>query len=359
MSAQSARLALPFLLPAQAQKHVTHNEALERLDLIVQIGVEGFGSTTPPANPQEGQIWALGPGPVGDWAGQGGRLAARTGNGWQFITPGTGWIACAGRDLRVFAGNVWVHPDPGALQNLPGLGVNTSSDMTNRLAVTAPATLLSHEGAGHQLKINKASATDTASLLFQTGWSGRAEIGSAGSDDFAIKVSADGVNWQSALVADKDDGVVKCLAGMLIDEQLAFHRGNILGTVSHSGGIPTGAILQRGSNSNGQFVRFADGTQICWTNFGDYLTHAFKRGEVEVSSPGASLAYPAAFSHMPRIQWEIDPDLPAQSYAFAVRPAGHTEPLTQTSNYRIIAARDWTDPADRPRARAIATGRWF
>jgi hypothetical protein len=44
----------------------------------------------------------------------------------------------------------------------------------------------------------------------------------------------------------------------------AFRRGNILGTVSQSGGVPTGAIIQRGSNANGEFVRYADGTQICW-----------------------------------------------------------------------------------------------
>jgi len=44
----------------------------------------------------------------------------------------------------------------------------------------------------------------------------------------------------------------------------AFRRGNILGTVSQVGGIPTGAIIERGSNANGEYVRFADGTQICW-----------------------------------------------------------------------------------------------
>ncbi|ETU80520.1 hypothetical protein Q094_06066, partial [Pseudomonas aeruginosa PS42] len=42
-----------------------------------------------------------------------------------------------------------------------------------------------------------------------------------------------------------------------------FHTGNILGTVSQSGGAPTGAIIERGSNANGEYVRFADGTQIC------------------------------------------------------------------------------------------------
>lgn len=40
-------------------------------------------------------------------------------------------------------------------------------------------------------------------------------------------------------------------------------RADILGTVSQSGGVPTGAIIEKGSNSNGEYVRFADGTQIC------------------------------------------------------------------------------------------------
>lgn len=43
----------------------------------------------------------------------------------------------------------------------------------------------------------------------------------------------------------------------------SYDQGNILGTVSQSGGTPTGAVIQRGSNGNGEFVRFADGTQIC------------------------------------------------------------------------------------------------
>lgn len=43
-----------------------------------------------------------------------------------------------------------------------------------------------------------------------------------------------------------------------------FDTGNILGPVSQSGGIPTGAIIERGNNANGEYVRYADGTQICW-----------------------------------------------------------------------------------------------
>jgi hypothetical protein len=42
-----------------------------------------------------------------------------------------------------------------------------------------------------------------------------------------------------------------------------FNQGNIVGTVSESSGVPTGAIIERGSNANGEFVKYADGTMIC------------------------------------------------------------------------------------------------
>jgi len=40
----------------------------------------------------------------------------------------------------------------------------------------------------------------------------------------------------------------------------------ILGLVAQSGGVPTGSIVERGSNSNGEYVKFADGTLMCWMN---------------------------------------------------------------------------------------------
>ena len=51
MSDSSALLSLPYLMPAQAQKHVTHNEAIRMLDVFVQLTVEGFGATVPPVAP--------------------------------------------------------------------------------------------------------------------------------------------------------------------------------------------------------------------------------------------------------------------------------------------------------------------
>ena len=54
MSDTSTHLGLPYLLAAQAQKHVTHNEALRLLDAMVQLSVLDRTRTTPPASPVDG-----------------------------------------------------------------------------------------------------------------------------------------------------------------------------------------------------------------------------------------------------------------------------------------------------------------
>lgn len=220
MSELSSRLGLPFLMPAQAQKHVTHNEALERLDLLVQLVVEGFDATTPPTTPQSGQVWALGAGATGDWSGQDGTLAAWQGGGWQFIAPQPGWCAASATDLRLWTGATWQPIGPTNFDNLAGVGINASADAMNKLAVAAAASLFNHDGAGHQMKVNKAAPGDTASLLFQTGFSGRAEMGVLGTDDFAVKVSADGATWATGLVVDRVTGRVTCPAGLTVDATL-------------------------------------------------------------------------------------------------------------------------------------------
>lgn len=207
MSELSARLSLPYMQAAQAQKHVTHNEALERLDLLVQLTVQAFDAATPPASPEDGQIWALGAAPSGDWAMHPLELAAWSNGGWLFIAPQPGWRAALGSELRIWSGTSWQGQTP-ALDNVPGLGIMASHDANNRLVVAAEASLLTHAGGGHQLKINKADVPDTGSLLFQTGFSGRAEMGLAGSDDFSFKVSTDGSAWQTAIAIDAASGDV-------------------------------------------------------------------------------------------------------------------------------------------------------
>jgi Protein of unknown function (DUF2793) len=202
-------LSLPLILPAQAQKHVTHNEALVALDLIVQLAVLNRTLTSAPALPSVGDRHIVSAGATGPWAGQAGRIALFSETGWQFTQALPGWRAhvLAEGQTAVFDGVAWKTLSESPL-TVPQLGVAATADAVNRLAVAAPATLLNHAGSGHQLKLNKATAADTASLLFQTGFGGRAEMGTAGADDFSVKVSADGSGWFTALEADAATGEV-------------------------------------------------------------------------------------------------------------------------------------------------------
>lgn len=198
MTEQTVNLALPYILSSQAQKHVTHNEALRRLDGIVQLVIQSEISA-PPGSPAEGVCHAIGAAPSGAWAGKAGKIALFEDGAWIYLTPRTGWIAWFADAARqkIWTGSAWA--DLLAESTIPQLGVNTSADTTNRLVVSSAATLLNHAGAGHQLKINKADDAETGSLMFQTGFSGRAEMGLSGSDDFEVKVSADGSSWATAL----------------------------------------------------------------------------------------------------------------------------------------------------------------
>jgi hypothetical protein len=56
-----------------------------------------------------------------------------------------------------------------------------------------------------------------------------------------------------------------------------YNQSNIVGTVSESAGVPTGAIIESGSNANGEYVKYADGTLMCWQEWAvesmaDYTT---------------------------------------------------------------------------------------
>jgi hypothetical protein len=78
MIEQSARFALPFLLPGQAQKEAYHNEALTILDGVVHAAVEGAPLAVPPESPTAGQSWIVGAGASGAWSGQAQKLAIWT-----------------------------------------------------------------------------------------------------------------------------------------------------------------------------------------------------------------------------------------------------------------------------------------
>ena len=82
----TARLALPLLAAGQAQKEITHNEALTLLDAALAPVVEGGMRDVPPVAPVVGQCWLVGASASGAWAGQSAALACWTSGGWRFVT---------------------------------------------------------------------------------------------------------------------------------------------------------------------------------------------------------------------------------------------------------------------------------
>lgn len=215
MSNKTALQLLPLIQPSQAQKDVTHNAALAVLDVLVQTSAISRTLTAPPGGVVAGACYIVANGATGDWLGQDRTVAVYSGSFWDFYIPKTGWRVWLEAETTeaVFDGAVWT-TSADRTERVAALGISATADDTNRLTVSADATLLTNAGAGHQLKINKAHSADTASLLFQTGFSGRAEMGNVGNDDFVLKVSANGTTFLTGLTIEAATGRVLASHGI-------------------------------------------------------------------------------------------------------------------------------------------------
>ena len=203
-------LNLPYIDAAQAQKHVTHNQALSLLDALVQAMVLDRTLASPPASPANGARYIVAAGAGGPWTGHANAIAAFQDGAWAFLPPQQGWLVWIANEARLVAwsGATWTIASLASVNPVGLVGVNATADTTNRFTVKSDASLFDNVGAGHQAKLNKAAAGNTASFLFQTGYSGRAEIGLVGDDNFHFKVSADGSAWHEALIIDRSSGAV-------------------------------------------------------------------------------------------------------------------------------------------------------
>ncbi len=115
------------------------------------------------------------------WSGSSGLVAAFQDGARTFFTPRIGWTAwvAAVNALYDYQGTGWVNVT-SLSTTVPLLGVNA----TNRFAVSSSAVLFNHAGSDHRTFVNKAAVASTASVVYQDAFSGRAEVGLTGDDNF-------------------------------------------------------------------------------------------------------------------------------------------------------------------------------
>ncbi len=113
MADTTTNLLLPFILAAQAQKHVTHNEALRLLDGLIQLSVLDRNLATPPGSPAEGARYIVATGATGAWSGWAGDIALWSDGAWVRLPARTGWVVWVQDESRVVVriGSVWTPLD--------------------------------------------------------------------------------------------------------------------------------------------------------------------------------------------------------------------------------------------------------
>jgi hypothetical protein len=139
---------------------------------------------------------------------------------------------------------------------------------------------------------------------------------------------------------------VNVTGDLTVGNSTVFRRANILGTVSQTAGVPTGAVIQRGSNANGSFVRFADGLQICtFTGLPQSATSA--TGSIFFSTTTGPWSYPATFAATPVVAAHV----PGATARWVAASANASQ--SSLRHYAAVSSAVEIDTA------ALAIGRWF
>lgn len=193
---ETPRLGLPLIQPAQAQKHVTVNEALIRLDALANLVLEAVEAVVPPASAPEGACWAVGAGASGAWAGQEGTIAIRAGGGWVHVAPPVGLRGGLRDGTPVaFDGTGW---QVGALALTPsGAGIAARSV---EVAVTPAAG--ARAASGIEVPAGVLVLGATARVTAALGGAGSWSLGTGDAvDRFGAGLGVDAGSWSRGILS--------------------------------------------------------------------------------------------------------------------------------------------------------------
>jgi hypothetical protein len=286
----TVHLGLPFIEGSQAQKHVTHNEALRILDSVVHIGVLDDALGAPPPSPTEGDRYIVPVGATGAWAGQAQALAVCEDGAWRFFAPAPGWCAwsAASNALLVYDGTAWSAVSSGEggggggsfTGSVDQLGINAIATAPNLLTLKSNAALFAaidatDGGSGDmRLQISKEGSADTASVIFSDALSGRAEFGLVGSDQFKLKVSDDGLTFTEAMTFDQATGNAAfarglSLTGIIAPAQITANQNDY-----NPAGLGAAAVVNLSADAARSLSGLAGGAEgrlLCLINTGSQI----------------------------------------------------------------------------------------
>lgn len=218
------------------------------------------------------------------------------------------------------------------------------------------AAALSEYNAGlsaAQVATSGTSATLAANLLLPGGG---ALVGNIPAGNIAATTVQAAINELDAEKVAKTDvisvnkgGTGATTANAAADALGAYRKETLLGTVSQTAGVPTGAVIERGSNANGEYVRFADGTQICNAALTDTALPA------NATTQLPNWTYPAAFAALPASFVAGRPDASSDFSGVTYRDSDGSTGLTHVG----FSVRNGATAQNYVETRIGAIGRWF
>lgn len=187
-------------------------------------------------------------------------------------------------------------------------------------------------------------------------WVGK--VGYIGSDGImevctALDFHASGtetIDFFNRLWGNNSGGMYRQANG--VASRMMYDQGNVIGTVGQSGGIPTGAIIERGTNANGDYTRWADGTQMCWGKVGSQIQTNTQTSAGFYGGIGEA-TFPAAFAAVPKCLLGLENFAGSQYFAIPCYNADAT--TTKTTN--MFA---WCPISSaKCQGNYLAIGRWY
>ncbi|MGN7611893.1 DUF2793 domain-containing protein [Magnetococcales bacterium HHB-1] len=257
----TSNLELPEIIASQAQKEVTHNEALWKLDAICQGRVLDRDRTEPPLNPVQGDVYIPAAGATGDWSGLDGKLVQYLNETWIAYVPKEGWRVWVVDEDRfvVYNGPQWVEDgmssaDMQALQNIENAEISAAQwgyvgDMDQSVASgDSPTFYTATLTGGSTARLNITGDTQ-ASIKFRDNSGGLNEkiiafLNEGGVSKWRVENDAGGLNHDNVLVMDHSNG---CVGVGVTSPASNLHVKGSSGLFVEGTGISSISTIQRGT----------------------------------------------------------------------------------------------------------------